>query len=111
VIQEPRKEHVETHHYEAPHAKKKKATSMGPFLISLLAAILLFIFTSGSVLGVRFLMMFVGAIIVFVVFALIRGIVNHFRKLFGTRFYIFFLILGLLITAYQFIFQTGETTL
>ncbi|MFA7717419.1 MAG: hypothetical protein WC875_01785 [Candidatus Absconditabacterales bacterium] len=110
VVQEARKEHGETHHYEAPHTKKKR-TSAGPFLISLLAAVLLFVFTSGASLGVRFLIMFLGGIIIFIIFAMIRGIVYRFWGLFGTRFYIFFLILGLLITAYQFIFQGGETTL
>jgi flagellar biosynthesis component FlhA len=96
---------VETHHYEAPHAKTKKMKNFWPFFLSILAAIFFYLFTTGADLGVKLLIVVIIGIIVFVIFALILRTPKKF-----SNFYTILFILGLLITAYQFIFQTGATT-
>ena len=102
VMHEVKSDANEPHHYEAPHAKKnKKGSSVGPALISIILAFVLYLFTAGAEMGIRLLMAGIVWIILFIIFALIFWSNKKF-----SIFYIIVLIFGVLIAAYQYTFQT-----
>ncbi len=91
------------HVYEAAGKKKKNNSSLIPFVISLIAAIVLYSISSGADLGVRILLISLGASILFWILTIIwRAHRKGFNRLFGTWLYRVLVLIGILVVGYQY---------
>ena len=76
---------------------------MIPFVISLIAAIVLYSISSGADLGVRILLISLGASILFWILTIIwRAHRKGFNRLFGTWLYRVLVLIGILVVGYQY---------
>jgi ABC-type nickel/cobalt efflux system permease component RcnA len=92
-----------THLYEPAGKKKTGNSSLIPFVISLIAAIILYSISSGADLGVRILLISLGASILFWILTIIwRAHRKGFNRLFGTRLYRVLVVIGIVIVGFQY---------
>lgn len=93
--------------YEAAGKKKAGNSSLIPFVLSLIIAVVGYGLSNGAAFGLRMVLISLIAGIVFGVLTILwKAQSKWFNKLFGTRLYRVLMILGLLIFAYQYFWQT-----
>lgn len=94
------------HLYESAGKKKTGNSSLIPFVVSLISAIIFYGISSGAALGVRIVLFSLGASILFWILTILwKAHRKWFNRLFGVWMYRVLIVIGILVVIYQYLDQ------